>query len=109
LPYQNGQQNTTYVDDNRSEPLRHALVQKTDFQFEIDPWPDSRFGLDFEGLPSQYQALSDLFVVKTISAIGQRVPRGHLLWSREELELYNLPEQYFDNMSSDQELQLPLR
>ena len=109
LPYQTSQQNAAKVDDNRSEPLRHALVQKTDFQFEVDPWPLSQYGLDFEGLPSDYAVLSDLFVVKTVSAIGQRLPRGHVLWSREELELYDLPKQYFEQPLNEGDGQLPLR
>ncbi|WP_411884662.1 hypothetical protein [Polaromonas sp. YR568] len=109
LPYQTWQQTSTKVDDNRSEPLRHALVQKTDFQFEVDPWPLSQFALNYETLPSEYAVLSDLFVVKTVSAIGQRLPRGHILWSREELELYDLPKHYFDQPSNETDGQLTLR
>ena len=109
LPNQNWQQPATLVDDNRSEPLRHALVQKTDFQFEIDSWMNSPFQPEWDKLPGEFSALSDLYVVKAISAIGQKIPRDHLLWSREELELYHLPKEYFDRYSSDQDYQLPLR
>jgi KaiC len=109
LPYQTWQQMATKVDDNRSEPLRHALVQKTDFQFEIDPWPSSPFRLEFESMPIEFASLSDLFVVKAVSAIGNRIPRGHVLWNREQLELYNLPKSYFENNSWETETQLQLR
>jgi hypothetical protein len=95
LPYETGQSTTIRVDDNRSEPLRHALIQKTDFQFEVDPWRTSPFTSDFETLSEDFSAVADLFVVKTVSAIGERVPRGHVLWSRESLELYDLPKEYF--------------
>lgn len=108
LPYQNWNPSATKVDDNRSEPLRHALVQKTDFQFEVDSWANSPFQNGWEGIPSEFAALSDLYVVKVVSAIGQRIPRGHILWSREHLELYELPKQYFENLFDDRDAQLPL-
>jgi len=67
------------VDDNRSEPLRHALVQKTDFQFEVDPVPRDKAPY------KNNDALSSLFAVRTLSAIGQAIPEGWILWSREKL------------------------
>lgn len=65
------------VDDNRSEPLRHALVQKSDFQFEVDPVPPNKSPY------KDHEGLSSLFAVRTMSAIGQPIPNGHVLWSRE--------------------------
>jgi len=64
------------IDDDRSEPLRHALVQKTDFQFELSPqrartsFSDHRF-----------------FNLTTLSAIGQPVPQSPILWDRERMIL----------------------
>ena len=72
------------VDDNRSEPLRHALVQKSDFQFEVDPVPADR-------PPYNVEELSSLFALRTISAIGQPTPKKHLLWSREASVLIEAP------------------
>lgn len=63
------------IDDGRSVPLRNALVQKTDFQIEVDPFEDS----------SADERLSRLFKVKVVAAIGQEIPKGHVLWSREKL------------------------
>lgn len=68
------------IDDNRSDPLRHALVQKTDFSFEIDPiqpnQTDGRSMVEYE--------------VKSLSAIGQPLPRKgrRLCWHRENLFFY---------------------
>jgi len=64
------------IDDDRSEPLRHALVQKTDFQFELAPH-------------SEQNSLSDsrYFELTTLSAIGQPVPPQPLLWDRERMML----------------------
>ncbi len=63
------------VDDERSEPLRHALVQKTDFHFEVDPIRQF----------NDETALDGLFAVKTMSAIGQKLPVKPLYWSRDNL------------------------
>lgn len=57
------------VDDMRSEPLRHALVQKTDYRFEV----------------RRHKRRDNLFEVKTSSAISQELPGRPVLWSREEL------------------------
>lgn len=73
------------VDDNRSEPLRHALVQKTDFQFEVDPVPRGKAPY------KDNEALSSLFAVRTLSAIGQAIPEGWVLWSREKLVFVEPP------------------
>ena len=76
-----------HVDDLRSEPLRHALVQKADFQFEVDPC-----------LPNQLEEhtkiidpnkLNGIFTVKTLSAINQRLPQGIVFWSRENMVLFD--------------------
>lgn len=69
------------VDDGRSIPLRHALVQKTDFQIEVDP-AEKRGD----------EKLSRLFKVKVVAAIGQQIPTGHVLWSREKLVFVHDPE-----------------
>ena len=63
------------VDDSRSDPLRHALVQKTDFSFEIDPAP-----LLDGGAPP----ILNCFSVRTQSAIGQAYS-GHSFpyWHRD--------------------------
>ncbi|AXB75908.1 ATPase domain-containing protein [Novosphingobium sp. P6W] len=64
------------VDDSRSDPLRHALVQKTDFSFEIDPEELDVGGVKF----------SNCFSVSTRSAIGQSYSgRDGLFWHRENL------------------------
>jgi KaiC/GvpD/RAD55 family RecA-like ATPase len=73
------------IDNNRSEPLRHALVQKTDFQFEIDPVPVNKY-------PNN-EYLSSLFAIRTMSAIGQPIPKGHILWDRESFLLMEAPPQ----------------
>jgi hypothetical protein len=62
------------VDDGSSVPLRNALVQKTDFQIEVDPAGEGTG-----------QGLSRLFKVQVVAAIGQAIPKGYVLWSREEL------------------------
>jgi len=85
------------LDDQRSEPLRHALVQKTDFQFEVSPFTRTPL---FKQL-DQHKSLKDLagrnfaniFSVRTLSAIGQPIPQQSLLWSRDKLVLFELPEE----------------
>lgn len=76
------------LDDDRSEPLRNALVQKTDFQIEIDPFPRH---LQPTSSVSSNEMLTNLFVVKTVSAIGQPIPKDPVLWSREQLVLVEDP------------------
>jgi KaiC/GvpD/RAD55 family RecA-like ATPase len=68
------------VDDYRSDPLRHALVQKTDFSFEIDPIPHRKSD---EGMSAEYE-------VTALSAIAQPLPDSnfHLLWHRERMYFY---------------------
>jgi len=73
------------VDDNRSDPLRHALVLKTDFRFEVDPVDSDDNSLK-EDLREEHT-----FRVETISAIGQPIPnpkRHGLYWSRERLVFF---------------------
>lgn len=67
------------IDNNRSEPLRHALVQKTDFQFEVDPLPLDKY-------PGNTYSPT-LFGIRTMSAIGQPIPKGYVLWDRESKTL----------------------
>ncbi|NOS89331.1 MAG: hypothetical protein HOP34_12500 [Methylococcaceae bacterium] len=72
-------ESATRVDDSRSEPLRHALVQKSDFVFEIDRIPI--WHPNYQNKPDYW----GYFVVKTLSAINQPIPNGHVLWSREQM------------------------
>lgn len=66
------------VDDHKSDPLRQALVQKTDFRFEIDP---------VSGDSKRWK-----FKLDILSAIGQPVPdTGNFYWSREHLVFYREP------------------
>jgi hypothetical protein len=85
------------VDDYRSDPLRHALVQKTDFSFEVDPVQSSEDqGKVISGkLAAEYE-------VTALSAISQPLPnKDHrLYWHREGL--------YFYVYSIDTQLPLPL-
>lgn len=66
---------TVQIDDNRSDPLRHALVQKTDFSFEVDPIE--------QGGRREYN-------IEALSAVGQALPNpsAKLHWQREELFFY---------------------
>lgn len=63
------------VDDHRSDPLRHALVQKTDFHLEV--------------IPEEQSELNDgsQFEVRILSALNQPTSRktGKYIWNREEL------------------------
>ena len=74
------------VDDRLSEPLRHALVQKTDFQLEIDP-------LQSKDDPELFDdpQIEDLFCVRILSAIGQPISDQTVLWSRNQLVLFKDP------------------
>lgn len=86
-----------WVDNARSEPLRHALVQKTDFQFEIDfvktdsepqqSRPPERAPED----PTSVTMEPNTFAVRTLSAINQPIPRYSVRWSREKLILFDSP------------------
>jgi hypothetical protein len=67
------------VDDHKSDPLRQALVQKTDFRFEVDP---------VSGESHRWK-----FKLEILSAIDQPVPEsGKLFWSREHLVFYREPD-----------------
>jgi hypothetical protein len=57
------------VDDRRSEPLRHALVQQTDFSFDVTPSGEDRNEFEF----------------RVKSAIDQSIPKNRMVWSRREL------------------------
>jgi low affinity Fe/Cu permease len=71
------------LDDKRSEPLRHALVQKVDFRFEIDPVSDEDVTSPFAG------DAANIFAFRTVSAIGQPIPERDIYWSRESLVLFD--------------------
>ncbi len=89
------------IDDSRSEPLRHALVQKTDYQFEVDPIGSAR---ELADLPSTSQhrkkKLDHLFAVRTVSAISSELPRGFVIWSREDSALFDAPREIFPDFES---------
>nr|WP_306265843.1 hypothetical protein [Pararhizobium sp. IMCC3301] len=81
-----GTRSDTYrsVDDSRSDPLKHALVLKTDFRIEVDP-------IELKG--AQPEILTPYtFRVETHSAIGQPMPdpqKNPLYWSREQLVFFS--------------------
>lgn len=78
------------LDDRRTEPLRHSLVQKTDFRFEIDP-VEAR--PDVIGIRrAEAGAHGDIFAIKTVAAINQPIPARPLLWSREALVLFDFAQ-----------------
>ena len=62
------------IDDRRSDPLRHALVQKTDFRFDVDvdARDDDEFMMPELDLDESHFATH--FKVRTVSAIGHRCP-----------------------------------
>ena len=107
LPFQDTNNRQPSVDDNRSVPLRHALVQKTDFQFEIDPWLSSPFRPMSVLHGTELTRFAELFVLKTVSAIGQRIPTGYLLWSREDMCLYDFPIEKFNQQYSSSTTVIP--
>lgn len=72
------------VDDSRSDPLKHALVLKTDFLIEVDPH-------ELSGAQPEISA-PHTFRVETLSAIGQPMPDARnnpLYWSREKLVFFS--------------------
>ena len=73
--------NTMVVDDQRSEPLRHALIQKTDFRIEVNPVRTT----DFRSRKDRANLDPNLFRVQILSAIDQPIPVESILWSREKL------------------------
>lgn len=73
------------LDDQRSEPLRHALVQKTDFRFEIDPYLLNEDGIYERAMSA---STSNVFCIRAVSAINQPIPDVELMWSREHLLLF---------------------
>lgn len=93
-----------HIDDKRSEPLRHALVQKTDFQFEIDPWHPINDDQKLRALTNP-NAFEGLFTVKTLTAIGQPLPKGEVLWNREEMVLFEAEPKRYEPKQSSFELQ----
>ena len=76
-----GQRRKIDIDDFRSDPLRHALVQKTDYSFEVDPVRAINENSD----------ASVEYEVRTLSAIGQPLPDStrRLCWHREQLFFYD--------------------
>lgn len=109
---QGGGEESYRLDDKRSEPLRHALIQKTDFTFEIDPYLErrktssqkrtrsvsegdayqEREGSVFE--KAKGTSASNIFGVRVLSAINQPIPKQELLWSREHLVLFKNEESW---------------
>jgi KaiC/GvpD/RAD55 family RecA-like ATPase len=85
------------LDDERSEPLRHALVQKTDFRFEVDPYilKDGYY----EKAPGT--SISNVFGLRTISAINQPIPDFELMWSREHLLLFDAKTKFGKPVQSE--------
>ena len=79
------------IDDRRSEPLRHALIQKPDFQFEVDPWMSSPFRANWDLSPEETLKYSNMFLFKVVSSLDQRVPTGFLLWNREDHAFAEFP------------------
>jgi KaiC len=65
------------LDDKRSEPLRHALIQQTDYSFEVNPKGNDR----------------NKFEVYVKSAIDQVIPSKPVIWSRELLVFLSDDEQ----------------
>jgi hypothetical protein len=83
----------TMVDDGGSAPLRHALIQRSDFYLEVDRFDPKQ--PDGEDLYAREPGLFDdpivepnTFTVRAYSAIQQPIPGRPLLWSREKLVLY---------------------
>ena len=92
LPYaSNDGRHSSAIDDRRSEPLRHALIQKSDFQFEVDPWMSSPFRANWELSPEETLKYSNMFLFKVVSSLDQRVPTGFLLWNREDHAFAEFP------------------
>ncbi|MCF8482563.1 MAG: hypothetical protein K9H25_19230 [Rhodospirillum sp.] len=86
---------TTEVDDRRSEPLRHALVQRVDFQLQIDPFNPylnltSEEHRKMQEIILEYN-IEDLFSVRVLTAIHQNIPHKTMLWSRSQLVLFEDP------------------
>jgi hypothetical protein len=80
------------LDDKRSEPLRHALVQKTDFTFEIDPYVSAKKKKTGVFEKPKIASASNVFGVRVFSAINQAIPETELMWSREHLVLFKNEE-----------------
>jgi hypothetical protein len=86
-----------HLDDRRSEPLRHALVQKTDFRFEIDPVDP--IAIARKGIVGK-ERLANIFSIRTVSAINQPIPDRDIYWSRENLVLFDLGYRQVDLFSA---------
>ena len=89
------------IDDKRSEPLRHALIQKTDFHLEVvrvEPHSNEHSGsqLDMFHRPQEYIDDPGLFVLSVRSALGQAIPTAsaHMYWHREKLVLFQYEQEY---------------
>ncbi len=115
----NGSGEALRIDDGRSEPLRNALVQKTDFQIEVDPFSPTNVQKETAspGVEDRRKnkLLSDMYMVRTISSIGQAIPKQHVLWDRERLIFIEDPSlpiggELYDNLSKGKILELfPLK
>lgn len=107
VPGETTRDTVVMVDDNRSGPLRHALVQEVDFYLGVNAVDSDGDAMDHKegsiefggqsgtGSQRQQRSLFELaarrepsfFSIKVMSAIGQPIPRKQLLWSREKLVL----------------------
>lgn len=81
------------VDDLRSEPLRQSLVQKTDYQIEVDPIAVSPYiGKDIRESLNPLK-FSRYFVLKAVSTV-ENTPRGFLVWDRETFQISDPPTDF---------------
>lgn len=83
VPHAAGEE--TMLDDKRSEPLRHALVQKMDFHIEVDPLDQLQLREELKEVEEVRTFDSNFFKVKVLSAIRQPIPESGVYWSRESL------------------------
>lgn len=81
-----GQRDHQALEHRGAQPLRHFLVQNTDFRFEIDPATTNASG---RYVRADVWAASNIFWVRTTAAINQRIPKRDLLWSRDQLVLFD--------------------
>jgi len=92
------------VDDQRSIPLKHALVQKTDFQFEVTPVTQEMIDhvQGDDGTKKILESAKGKFIVRTLSCLGQPKPEGYVFWDREKMVFFEPePEQSKDARQGD--------
>ncbi len=100
---QQGAEKSYHLDDKRSTPLLHALIQKTDFMFQIDPC--TKFNAEKAFSKEKNAAASNFFMVSVVAAISQPIPENALMWSRQHLVLFmnEVPSE-----RPESQMQLPL-